>query len=96
MNIEAYIEIIELILDVFEKISWPLLAIIITTYIIRGGNTVYKVIDSHNNHLPIKGGFKTAAAANNWCKKNLPLEEVHLWGCKPPKSLCRYYIMMDR
>jgi hypothetical protein len=57
---------------------------------------MYKVIDSHNNHLPVKGGFKTAAAANNWCKKNLPLEEVHLWGCKPPKGLCRYYITMSR
>ena len=87
-------EIIELILDVFEKISWPLLAIIITRYIIRGGITMYKVIDSHNNHLPVKGGFKTAAAANNWCKKNLPLEEVHLWGCKPPQVWYRYYVMM--
>lgn len=55
---------------------------------------MYKVIDAHNNHLPVKGGFKTAAAANNWCKKNLPLEEVHLWGCKPPQVWYRYYVMM--
>ena len=33
---------------------------------------MYKVIDTHNNHLPVKSGFKTAAAANNWCKKNPP------------------------
>ena len=26
---------------------------------------MYKVIDAHNNHLPVKSGFKTAAAANN-------------------------------
>ena len=55
---------------------------------------MYKVIDKDNNHLPVKGGFKTAAAANNWCKKNLPKEEVHLWGCNPPKMFYRYYIMM--
>lgn len=55
---------------------------------------MYKIIDSQNNHLPVKSGFRTASAANNWCKKNLPLEEVHLWACKPPKGLYRYYIMM--
>ena len=55
---------------------------------------MYKVIDAHNNHLPVKSGFKTAAAANNWCKKNLPLEAVHLWGCKSHKGYCRYYVMM--
>lgn len=31
---------------------------------------------------PIKSGFKTAAQANNWCKKNLPKDEVHFWGSK--------------
>ena len=55
---------------------------------------MYKVIDKQNNHIPVKGGFKTASAANNWCKKKLPLEEVHLWGCKSPKICYRYYVMM--
>lgn len=55
---------------------------------------MFKVIDRDNNHLPVKGGFKTASAANRWCKKNLPKEEVHLWGCNPPKRFYRYYIMM--
>lgn len=54
---------------------------------------MYKVIDKNNNHIPVKGGFKTSSAANNWCKKNLPSEEVHLWGCKPPRAY-RYYVMM--
>lgn len=55
---------------------------------------MYKVIDRDNNHLPVKSGFKTASAANNWCKKNLPRAEVRLWGCKPPQTWFRYYIMM--
>jgi hypothetical protein len=55
---------------------------------------MYKVIDTSNDNLPVKGRFKTAAAANNWCKKNLPLEEVHLWGCEPTKLCHRYYVVM--
>lgn len=55
---------------------------------------MYKVIDKQNNHLPVKGGFKTAAAANNRCKKNLPREDVHFWGSNPPSWSFRYFIMM--
>ena len=54
---------------------------------------MFVVIDKEKYHTPIKGGFKTASAANNWCKKHLKLTEVHLWGCKPPINF-RYYIMM--
>ena len=55
---------------------------------------MFQVIDSENNHLPVKSNFATAAAANRWCKKNLNVNEVYLWGCKPPKKLYRYYIRM--
>lgn len=37
----------------------------------------------------LKGNFKTAKAANSWCKKNLPLEYTHLWGAKMPSILVR-------
>lgn len=55
---------------------------------------MFKVIDCDNNHLPVKGGFPTAAAANNWCKKHLDVNEVHLCGHKPTKKFYRYCIMM--
>lgn len=54
---------------------------------------MFIVIDRENNHLPVKSGFKTASAANNWCKKHLDTVTVHLWGCKPPRDF-RYYVMM--
>ena len=55
---------------------------------------MFKVMDRNNNHLPVKSGFKTAAQANNWCKKNLDLKCVHLWGGKSPDiSVYRYYVM---
>ncbi len=38
--------------------------------------------DSRGMLAPLKSGFKTAAQANNWCKKNLPKDEVHFWGSK--------------
>lgn len=52
------------------------------------------VIDRENNMTPIKSGFHTAAQANNWAKKNLPKDEVHLWGAKDWNKPFRYFIRM--
>lgn len=54
---------------------------------------MFCVIDTQDGHKMIKSGFKTASAANNWCKKNLPKDEVCLW--KPDhkyKWQFRYYV----
>lgn len=56
---------------------------------------MFCVIDTNDNHKMIKSGFKTASAANNWCKKNLPKNEVRLW--KPDhqyKWQFRYMVQM--
>lgn len=55
---------------------------------------MFQVIDSENNHLPVKSGFVSATAANRWCRKHLDITDVHLWGCKPPKKFYRYYVRM--
>lgn len=56
---------------------------------------MFCVIDKQKNFTPVKSGFKTASQANNWAKKNLPKNEVHLWGEKlnQYKSF-RYFIQM--
>ena len=43
---------------------------------------MFCVIDRVKNMTPIKSGFITAAKANAWAKKNLPKDEVRLWGAK--------------
>ena len=56
---------------------------------------MFCIIDTEDNHKVIKSGFKTAAQANNWAKKNLPKDEVRLW--KPDhqyKWQFRYYVRM--
>ena len=58
---------------------------------------MFCIIDRENNHLPVKSGFKTAAQANNWAKKHLSKDDVHLWG-EPVNwekwRKCRYHIQM--
>ena len=50
----------------------------------------FRVIDSENNHLPVKGGFISAQKAAIWCKKHLPAGSWKPWGSL---GLVRYYIM---
>lgn len=56
---------------------------------------MFCIIDKEKNFTPVKSGFKTASQANNWAKKNLPKDEVHLWGekLKYIKSF-RYFVQM--
>ena len=56
---------------------------------------MFCIIDREKNHTPIKSGFKTASQANNWAKKHLPRDEIHLWGEKLDWSKpFRYFIRM--
>lgn len=56
---------------------------------------MFCVIDRGNYLVPVKSGFKTAAQANNWAKKNLSREDVRLWGEKSDFSKpCRYFVRM--
>ena len=43
---------------------------------------MFCVVDREKDFTPVKSGFKTASQANNWAKKNLPKDEVKLWGAK--------------
>lgn len=54
------------------------------------------IIDRESNMRPIKSGFHTAAQANNWAKKNLPLGSVQLWkdGSFKPFNYYRYFVKM--
>lgn len=54
------------------------------------------IIDRENNMMPIKSGFHTAAQANNWAKKNLPLGSVQLWKDEQlkPFKYHRYFVKM--
>ena len=53
---------------------------------------MFKVIDTQNNHLPVKSGFLTAAQAYKWAKKHLPKDSCSEWG-KMVYYRDRYYIM---
>ena len=55
---------------------------------------MFCVIDREKNMTPIKSGFHTAAQANSWAKKNLPKDEVRLWGTKDWNKSFRYFIRM--
>ena len=56
---------------------------------------MFCVIDKEKSFTPVKSGFKTSSQANNWAKKNLPRNEVHLWGEKLDWSKnFRYFIQM--
>lgn len=41
---------------------------------------MFQIIDTHNNHLPVKSRFITAAQAYTWAKKNLPKNSYSKWG----------------
>lgn len=53
---------------------------------------MFQIIDSKNNHLPVKSGFKTASQALKWAKKNLEPDSCTGWGKLKPGD--RYYIKM--
>jgi hypothetical protein len=57
---------------------------------------MFCIIDFEKNCIPIKSGFKTASKANNWAKKNLPKDEVHLFGEKVNRNnkYTRYGVVM--
>ena len=55
---------------------------------------MFAVMDNQKFWAPVKSGFKTAAQANAWCKKNLPMDITHLWEDKRgliPNQ--RYFVM---
>lgn len=55
---------------------------------------MFVVIDRERKDMftPIKGGFKTSSQVNKWCKKNLPVDEVKLWGDTKKRNF-RYFVM---
>ena len=56
---------------------------------------MFQIIDRENNFTPVKSGFKSASQANNWAKKNLPKDEVQLWGSEWKLPKCyRYFVRM--
>ncbi len=56
---------------------------------------MFCITDREKNFTPIKSGFKTASQANNWAKKNLPKNDVHLWGVKNDcRKSFRYFVKM--
>jgi len=54
---------------------------------------MFCIIDARKNMCPIKSGFKTFAQANAWCKRNLPIEDVRLWGQPISLDVKRYFVM---
>ena len=55
---------------------------------------MFCVIDREQHLTPVKSGFKTASQANNWAKKNLPKDDVRLWGTKWTGKYHRYFVRM--
>lgn len=56
---------------------------------------MFCVVDREKGFAPVKSGFKTSSQANNWAKKNLPRDDVHLWGEKwDLKKIHRYSVRM--
>ena len=56
---------------------------------------MFCVVDREKGFAPVKSGFKTSSQANNWAKKNLPRDDVHLWGEKLDlKKIHRYSVRM--
>ena len=56
---------------------------------------MFCVVDREKDFTPVKSGFKTASQANNWAKKNLPKDEVQLWGAKwAGWKYYRYFVRM--
>lgn len=61
---------------------------------------MFCIIDKDNNFAVVKSGFKTASKANDWAKKNLPRDQVRLWGKYTERwdwsKHYRYHIEMKR
>ena len=58
---------------------------------------MFAVIDHEKDCRPVKSGFKTAAQANDWAKKHLPKDDVHLYGKRlTVYKLHRYGVVMTR
>lgn len=56
---------------------------------------MFCVVDRNKNFAPVKSGFKNHSQANNWAKKNLPKDDVWLWGAKHDFSnRYRYFVRM--
>jgi hypothetical protein len=55
---------------------------------------MFCVVDREKNFTPVKSGFKTSSQANSWAKKNLPKDEVRLWGNFKGSANKRYFIIM--
>lgn len=45
--------------------------------------------------LPIKSGFMTATQANNWCRKHLPINQVHLYGDDYNGKAFQYFVRLS-
>lgn len=41
---------------------------------------MFQIIDTQNNHTPVKSRFLTAAQALKWARKNLPQGSCDGWG----------------
>lgn len=57
---------------------------------------MFCIIDREKNMTPIKSGFHTGAQANNWAKKNLPEDDVRLWGAKHDSWKIYRYLVIRR
>jgi hypothetical protein len=51
---------------------------------------MYQIVDTKNNHTPVKSGFKTTGQAIKWARKNLDPDSCSSWGKMKPGD--RYYI----
>lgn len=43
---------------------------------------MFQIIDTNNNHIPVKSGFMTATQALKWAKKNLKPDSCPSWGSR--------------
>ena len=51
---------------------------------------MFQIIDTKNNHLPVKSGFMSPSSALKWAKKNLEPGSCLRWG--HATGWARYYI----
>ena len=51
---------------------------------------MFQIIDTQNNHLPVKSKFLTAGSALKWAKKNLEPGSCLQWG--QISMFTRYFI----
>jgi hypothetical protein len=55
---------------------------------------MFQIIDTKNNHIPVKSGFMTAAQALKWARKNLGPDLCDAFGKITPDR--RYFIKRHR